>query len=215
MTASTAGYWELRLYEMLPRRLPDMLHQLAVEIPPLFAEAGVPAPLGIWHCFAGPQTGLLVYLLRWDTLDQRMAAWSRFYGNPAWWRQYEDAHGGEQMLERSHVLVLRVSPAWSPQPERADAPAGLHELRMVELPPEAPAAGHHALARGELALFGRHGARLLGLFDTCIGDHLPQAVALLAWPDAAARDRALAALAQEPGTQAGGATGAYLLRAAS
>lgn len=214
MMAPPHGYWELRIYEMLPRRLPDMLHQLAVEIPPLFAEAGVPAPLGIWQCFAGPQTGTLVYLLHWDTLDQRMAAWSRFYGNPAWWRQYEDAHGGDQMLERSHVLILQASPAWTAQPSGADAAPALHELRMVELDPAAPGDAHRALAAGELALFTRHGARLLGLFDTCIGDRLPQAVALLAWPDAPTRDRALAALADEPGLRASGTTDAYLLRTA-
>ena len=227
MNTPTAGYWELRLYEMLPRRLPDMLHQLAVEIPPLFVEAGVPVPLGIWDCFAGPQTGTLVYLLHWNTLDQRMAAWDRFYGNPAWWRQYEDAHGGEQMLERSHVLMLQASPAWVPADARPDEGlAGLHELRMVALHPGAPEVAHRALAGTDLAFLAARGARLRGLFDTCVGDRLPQAVALLAWPDAATRDTALRALAQAAGLRAAraaerrthgapllGATDVYLLRA--
>jgi hypothetical protein len=224
MNAIGQGYWELRLYEMLPARLPDMVHQLRVEIPPLFAEAGVPAPLGIWDCFAGPQTGTLVYLLHWETLDQRMEAWGRFYGNPAWWRQYEDAHGGEQMLERSHVFVLRASPAWTPASWPAD-PAGMCELRLVELHPSAPQEAHHALAATDLALLGERGARLLGLFETCIGDRLPQAAVLLAWPDAATRDAAVLALARDEAVREAraserrrhgepliGATDAYLLR---
>lgn len=228
MNPGTAGYWELRLYEMLPARLPDMLHQLAVEIPPLFAQAGVPVPLGLWDCFAGPQTDTLVYLLHWDTLDQRMAAWGRFYGNPVWWRQYEDAHGGAQMLERSHVLVLHASPAWTPAAAGADAaPAGLHELRMVELHPGAPEEAHRALAATDIAFLAARGARLLGLFDTCVGDRLPQAVALLAWPDAATREAASLALADDPAVRDAraaerrrhgepllGATDVYLLRSA-
>lgn len=185
--------WELRLYEMLPRRLPDMHHQFAFEIPPLFARAGVPAPLAFWDCHAGPVSATLVYLLRWSSLDERMAAWGRFYADPQWWKQYEDAHGGAQMLERSHVLVLKASPSWQAETAKPLPPGGLHELRMVDLLPGAAAAAHQAYADVDLACVREHGARVLGLFDLAIGTGLPQAVCLLAWPDAAARDAAWSA----------------------
>ena len=196
----STGFWELRLYEMLPRRLPDMLHQLQVEIPPLFARAGVPAPLAAASrgrgaaSAAGPQTATLVYLLHWPNLDERMAAWGRFYADPQWWRQYEDAHGGEQMLERSHVLILQAPPAGLGATDPAAFRAGgLHELRRVDLHPGAPGAAHEALAHRDLPFLAERGARVLGHHDTCIGPRLPQAAVLLAWPDGATRDAALAA----------------------
>ena len=196
------GFWELRLYEMLPRRLPDMHHQFAHEVPPLFERAGVPAPLAYWDCFAGPMTAMLAYLLHWPGLDERMAAWGRFYADPQWWKQYEDAHGGQQMLERSHVLILRASPAWHAAPGAAPPRMGLHELRMVDLLPQAAAAAHEALARVDLACLSAHGALTLGLFDQVTGQHLPRAVALIAWPDLATRDAAWAAHAADPAVQA-------------
>lgn len=226
---STQGFWELRLYEMLPRRLPDMHHQFAHEVPPLFERAGVPAPLAYWDCFAGPMTAMLAYILHWPSLDERMAAWGRFYADPQWWKQYEDAHGGQQMLERSHVLVLRASPAWQPasQADTGHAPlhTGLHELRLVNLLPQAATEAHQAFARVDLACVQAHGAQTLGLFDQVAGQHLPRAVALLAWPDLATRDAAWAAHATDAAVQAAraseqrahgaplvGSTEAYLLR---
>lgn len=199
--SGTSGFWELRLYEMLPRRLPDMHHQFAFEVPPLFARAGVPAPLAFWDCHAGPLTAMLAYLLRWNSLDERMAAWGRFYADPQWWKQYEDAHGGAQMLERSHVLVLKASPAWQPEPAAALPAGGLHELRMVDLHPAAAAEGHRAYAAVDLACVRERGARVLELFDLAIGAGLPQAVSLLAWPDAATRDAAWSAHAEDAAVQ--------------
>lgn len=206
MNANAPGFWELRLYEMLPRRLPDMHHQFAHEVPPLFARTGVPPPLAFWDCFAGPMTTMLAYLLRWNSLDERMAAWGRFYADPQWWRQYEDAHGGEQMLERSHVLIMRASPAWQPCRVDSPLPAGLHELSMVELAPQAADAAHRAFAEVDLACLARHGARVLGLFDLVVGPRLPQAVAFLAWADATAREAARAAHACDETVAAARAT---------
>jgi len=196
------GFWELRLYEMLPRRLPDMHHQFAREVPPLFQRAGIPAPLAFWDCFAGPMTATLVYMLHWASLDERMAAWGRFYADPQWWKQYEDAHGGEQMLERSHVLILRSSPAWQPATSGPPPQAGLHELRMIDLLPQAAGAAHQALARVDLACITAHGAQILGLFDLVAGQQLPRAVAVIAWPDIATRDAAWAAHAADASVQA-------------
>lgn len=195
---STQGFWELRLYEMLPRRLPDMHHQFAREVPPLFERAGIPAPLAYWDCFAGPMTSMLAYLLHWPDLDARMAAWGRFYTDPQWWKQYEDAHGGEQMLERSHVLVLRASPAGSAAPRNAPLPSGLHELRTIDLLPQAPTAAHDVLARVDLPCLEAQGAQVLGVFDQVMGQQLPRAVVLLAWPDLASREAAWATHANDP-----------------
>ncbi|MGE0097241.1 MAG: NIPSNAP family protein [Hydrogenophaga sp.] len=224
---SAQGFWELRLYEMLPRRLPDMHHQFAREVPPLFERAGIPAPLAYWDCFAGPMTAMLAYILHWPDLDARMAAWGRFYTDPQWWKQYEDAHGGEQMLERSHVLVLRPSPAWSAAPSGPHLQAGLHELRMVDLLSQAAGAAHDALVQVDLPCIEAQGAQVLGLFDQVMGQRLPRAVVLLAWPDLATREAAWTAHAVDPavmrartnehqthGAPLVGSTEAFLLRPA-
>jgi hypothetical protein len=167
---------ELRLYEMLPRRMPDMLHQLLVEIPPLFARAGVPAPLGVWECFAGAQTATLVYLLRWESLDQRMAAWGKFYADPQWWKQFEDAHGGEQMLERSHVFVMQPSIAW--RDEFALGSGTRQELHIVDLDAEDEDASRDALLR-QLRGGQTRGLEVCGVFDLVFAPRLPRCVVLL------------------------------------
>jgi len=167
--------FELRLYEMLPRRMPDMLHQLPVEIPPLFAKAGVPAPLAAWESFAGAQMATLVYLLRWDSLDQRMAAWGEFYSDPRWWKQFEDAHGGEQMLERSHVFIMQTSTDW---PEAfALGSARRQELHLVDLDAQHEDASRDALLQ-RLRSSRARGREVCGVFDLVFAPRLPRCAVL-------------------------------------
>jgi hypothetical protein len=147
-------------------------------------------------------TSMLAYLLHWPDLDARMAAWGRFYTDPQWWKQYEDAHGGDQMLERSHVLVLRASPAWQQAAPVSPTPQGLHELRLLDLLPQAATAAHDALAQVDLPCLQTQGAQVLGAFDQVLGQQLPRAVLLLAWPDLATREAAWTAHALDAGVNA-------------
>lgn len=193
-------YFELRLYQCAPGRLQDLHHRMSREVPPLFARNGVVRPIAYWEAFGGPMTPLYAYMLRWQNLDERMAAFGRFYADPGWHKCRAESAAGREMVERIHVFFLRASPAW----ERLADPAGtgpvggLHELRFLHVRGSDLARATAAIGEVELPFLQRRGATVLGVFNTWIGTRLPQLSTLVAWPTPEARSKALHELDADP-----------------
>ena len=75
-------YYELRLYKMIPTRMPEFHDLMGVQVPPIFARHGIAKPLGFWESHGGRLAPLFAYIIPWSNLDARMAAWRRFYADP-------------------------------------------------------------------------------------------------------------------------------------
>jgi hypothetical protein len=178
-------YYELRLYRMIPGRTPDFHRLMGEEVPPLFAKNGIPTPLATWEGHAGPMAPLYGYILPWRSLDDRMAAWRRFYADPEWQSRMAQNYAGQQRVDRSNVFILRPSPVWQGLKEAASAESigGVHEIRLLDVWNQDPNLAHSAFAAVDLPFLKARGARLLGLFSTWFGTRMNQAVAILAWPD--------------------------------
>jgi len=187
----TSRYFELRLYRMLPTRMPDFHDLLGVQVPPLFEKCGVSRPLGFWESYAGPYSPLFGYILPWDSIDARMAAWKRFYADPVWQRKLAANYAGAQRVDRPSVLILRPSDLWARF--RGTGPIrtvdGVHEMRFYDASAVVDCGG-----LGErVAVAKDGGAEVLVIFDAWIGLPLGRRVVFLAWPDEAARLVGLAA----------------------
>lgn len=182
---NVSSYYELRLYRMLPTRMPDFHDLLGVQVPPLFRKCGISRPLGFWESYAGPYAPLFGYILPWDSLDARMEAWTRFYADPAWQQKLAANYAGAQRVDQPSVLVLRPSSQW-PQfqgREPVREVGGVHEMRFYDI----DAVGSDE-ALGERIAFARErGATVLCLLDAWIGLPLGRRVVFLAWPDEAGR----------------------------
>lgn len=179
------SYYELRLYQMLPGRMPEFHDLMSAKVPRLFAKHGIPKPLGFWEGYAGPYAPLYAYMLHWSDLDARLENWKRFYADPEWQAAMKSNYAGQQRLERSNVFVLRPSPIWEAfkEPDNENPVGGMHELRTYDLVNLDPNLAHKSLAEHDLPFFKAHGARILGVFATWFGTRMNQAVTLLAWPD--------------------------------
>jgi len=188
-------YYELRLYEMVPTRKPGFHPLMERDVPPLFARAGIPRPLAIWENVSGPIAPLYAYLLPWSNLDERMRAWSRFYGDPEWVARRDANYAGQQRNERTHISILRPSPAWTRlrDPTATGPVGGLHEILIQELLNDDPGKAHEALAETDLPFLQAQGATVLGVFMTWFGTRMNQAVSILAWPNMETRQRAMTA----------------------
>lgn len=179
------SYFELRLYRMIPTRMPEFHRLMRDDVPALFAKAGIPAPLATWAGHAGPLAPLYAYILPWRSLDDRMAAWKGFYADPVWQRALAENYAGQQRVERSNVFILRPSPLWPTVQEETSAKpvGGIHEIRVMDVLNQDPTLAHAAFVETDLPFLKARGARLLGLFATWFGTRMNQAVAILAWPD--------------------------------
>ncbi|MFV0490691.1 MAG: NIPSNAP family protein [Pseudorhodobacter sp.] len=76
-------YVERCTYHCLPDRLPALLDRFRNDTLRLFEKHGF-RPLGFFVTEFGQNRPELVYLLAWDSLDQRMAAWNTFRTDPEW-----------------------------------------------------------------------------------------------------------------------------------
>ena len=180
-------YFELRLYQMVPSRMPDFHDLLGAQVPSIFQRNGIAKPLGFWESHAGRLAPLFAYIIPWRNLDERMQCWKNFYADPEWKEKLAENYAGEQRVERSDILVLRPSPAWEKlkEPTSDTAIEGIHELCFYDVLNQDPTKAHEALADVDLPFLRERGARILGVFSTWFGARMNQAITILAWPDSA------------------------------
>ncbi|MCO5072262.1 MAG: NIPSNAP family protein [Rhizobiaceae bacterium] len=178
-------YYELRLYKMLPTRMPVFHDLLGVQVPPLFAKCGVSRPLGFWESYAGPYAPLFGYILPWESLDARMAAWTRFYADPVWQEKLSTNYAGQQRVDRPSVLILRPSAVWPRFHSEGPVAelSGIHEMRIYR----GRQFEDDALLAARVGAAQEHGAEVLGVFDGWIGLPTDSRIVFLAWPDDAQR----------------------------
>jgi hypothetical protein len=185
-------YYELRLYRMIPGRMPAFHELMRRQVPPLFARHGIPEPIGMWESYAGPMAPLYAYILPWSNLDERMRAWKHFYADPDWKEALAANYGGQQRVDRSSVFILRPSAVWNrfQDSSASGLVEGIHELRIHNVLNQDPTAAHEALAAVDLPFFVESGAKVLGVFATWYGTNSNQAITILAWPDNATMQQA-------------------------
>src|SRR5580658_8103645 len=94
---------ELRRYSIGVGRMPDMHHRMQHILTPLFAEHGVPRPLGVWEATSGPSLPQMVWMLVWPDVQTRFDTWGRFY--PVW-RGVRERDPSPEFVLRTDVSLL-------------------------------------------------------------------------------------------------------------
>ena len=74
---------ELRIYECVPGRLPDLLRRFEVATLALWDRHGI-RQAGFWTTLVGPCSQELTYLLAWDSMAERESKWPAFLADPEW-----------------------------------------------------------------------------------------------------------------------------------
>jgi len=170
---------------MLPTRMPDFHDLLGVQVPPLFERNGIPKPLGFWESYASKFAPLFGYIIPWESIDERMAAWQRFYTDPEWVEELVANYAGEQRVDRANVSILRALPMWhefrSPLP--ATPVEGIHEMRIYAISDPKQVSGLSHLENFEIPFLIKKGAQVLGIFEAWIGMPRNRVITFLAWPD--------------------------------
>jgi len=105
-------YIERCTYHCLPGRLPALLLRFETATLALFKKHGF-TPLGFFVTEFGPRRPELMYLLRWESLDQRMAAWAAFRADPEWEKAREESERGGMLVDFMSNEILSPT-AFSP-----------------------------------------------------------------------------------------------------
>ena len=91
--------YEMRTYEVVPGRMPQMHARFANHTLGFFRKHGIRV-VGFWEAAIGT-SNVLHYLLSWDDLAHRERAWSVFQSDPEWHRVRDES-------QRDGPIVARV-----------------------------------------------------------------------------------------------------------
>jgi len=74
---------ELRIYRCAPGRLPALLKRFETITLGIWKKHGI-RQAGFWTTAIGESNQELIYLLEWDSLDERQKKWGSFQSDPEW-----------------------------------------------------------------------------------------------------------------------------------
>ena len=74
---------ELRVYRVIPGRMPAMLKRFETKTLAIWQRMGI-RQVGFWTTVIGASSTELTYLLEWSSLAEREQKWNAFQADPEW-----------------------------------------------------------------------------------------------------------------------------------
>ena len=105
--------YESRRYECFPGKLPALQVMMEKMALPTFEKYGMQF-IGAWSVISGEQDGTLIYLLAFDSLDDRMKKWEDFHKDEWWNSQKKLTHEKEGPLVARQTTTFLKPAAYSP-----------------------------------------------------------------------------------------------------
>ena len=93
--------YELRIYECVPGRLPDLLKRFDTITLKLWEKHAI-KQAGFWTVAIGDSNQDLYYLLQWESLAEREKKWGAFQADPEW-------HAKRAETEKDGAIVSSVA----------------------------------------------------------------------------------------------------------
>ena len=179
--------YELRTYQPGGGRMAEMEKVMSSDCTAILERAKVPRPLGAWHALAGPRLPAFVWILGWNSLDERNQAWAAFGADPDWQMLRREAHAKTELTARVDTQFMA---AW-PEPVLAkDAdlspPDGICQLVVQHVHTGQGGAARQAFLSTDRSAMEEAGGKLAAAFDFLSGDDLPVLAAVVHWSDARA-----------------------------
>ncbi len=97
--------YELRIYDCVSGRLPDLLKRFDTITLKLWEKHGI-KQAGFWTTLIGENNQRLTYLLAWESLAERERKWNAFGADPDWLaaRAQTEANGAIVAQVRNEIL---------------------------------------------------------------------------------------------------------------
>jgi hypothetical protein len=99
---------ELRVYESIPGRLPDLLARFNDHTLRIWENHGI-RQVGFWTTLVGESNNRLTYLLAWDSLADRETRWTAFANDPAWLKVKNESEKNGPLVERISNELLTLT----------------------------------------------------------------------------------------------------------
>ena len=93
--------YELRIYRAIPGRMPALLKRFETKTIGIWERMGI-RPVGFWTTIIGPSHLELVYMLAWESMEERQRKWELFQSDPEWLQAWADS-------EKDGIIVGNVA----------------------------------------------------------------------------------------------------------
>ena len=93
--------YELRIYRAVPGRMPALLKRFETKTLKIWERMGI-RQVGFWTTVIGPSHLELVYLLAWDSMEERQRKWEEFQADPEWLQVWAES-------EKDGIIVGNVA----------------------------------------------------------------------------------------------------------
>lgn len=104
--------YEERIYKIMPGRIPDILKRFTDHALPLFERHGMKM-VGFWSTHIGPSNHDLVYLMAYESLDERDRQWAAFVADPDWIKAKAESEANGPLVASVENKILKPA-AFSP-----------------------------------------------------------------------------------------------------
>lgn len=198
--------YELRKYDVMPGRLPRLLDRFGSFTVKKWAERGFHLQ-GFWTPDVGGHNLQLIYILGWESYEERHSKFSAWQGDPeraAKWAETE--HDGplvrrvsNQLLEPTAFSALDLGKPYGP-PADGRAPY-LFELREYEAAPGKLRPLVERFGAFTTKCFADYGFRQVGYWTSQMGGHNHQLTYILAWESYDERTKKFDAFRADPERQ--------------
>lgn len=90
--------YEMRVYRVLPGRMPAMLARFEKVTLALFERHGI-RQAGFWTTLVGESNHDLTYMLAWESMAEREQRWNAFASDPEWIAKRTESERDGQIVE--------------------------------------------------------------------------------------------------------------------
>jgi hypothetical protein len=97
--------YELRVYEMVPGKMPDINARFANVTTKLFEKHGIKV-IGFWENLIGT-SNQLIYMVAWESLAEREKKWDAFGADPDWIKARAASEEKGPIVARAINTILR------------------------------------------------------------------------------------------------------------
>ena len=104
--------YELRIYDAMPGKRPDLVRRFGDFTVDCFAKHGF-RQIGYWMPIMGGDNHQLIYMLAWESLDERITKFDTFLKDPERVRVFAESEKNGPIVEQVTTTILRPT-AFSP-----------------------------------------------------------------------------------------------------
>jgi hypothetical protein len=198
--------YELRKYEVLPGKLPPLLNRFDTFTIHKWAEYGI-RPIGFFTPQIGAANNLLIYILGWESAEERVTKFGKWQADPERARVWEETEKDGPLIRRVGNLLMQPTAfsqldqgiAYGP-PAEGRAPY-LFELREYDAMPGKLPNVVRRFGDFTIGAFKQHGFRQVGYWTPFLGGYNNQLIYMLAWESYEERNAAFDAFTANPERQ--------------